>query len=463
MLIAINRLAYDHGLRIGQTVTAARAICTTLEVSPHDPDRALYLLKNLATALLRFSPDVVIDPFGSGSAILIEISRTTCHFGGEAKMVQQIRAALHKLSYHHHLIVAPRPEAASFLSRLYGRQTTRRIGASALEEILDTLPWHLIEPPQRVKEQLRLSGIQTLGELKRLPKAGMEARLGEHVVRTLELIYGERQEPLKRHRPPRKLEEKIEWWPPSSQKSSLLFAAKRLFDQLEIQLERLEEGVTDATLYLRSAESKKEVAITLRPRRPARVASHLLKLLDHKLESTVLSSAIDQLRLKLNKKLSLLPEQGLLFTAEGALYWNDEALQLMDKLGCRLGEGRVFSPQLTEDHRPEFSYTWRRAGVDEEPEKAISPPTGQRPLELSTKPQTIFLATNANGRPEEILQGESRGLIRVISGPERLRSGWWDGQDACRDYYVIQTKDGSRLWIYQDRHSGSWFRQGLFS
>ncbi|MFT7617363.1 MAG: protein ImuB [Planctomycetota bacterium] len=463
LLVAINQCAHARGVRLGQTVTAARAICTTLEVCLHDPDRERTLLNGLATSMLRFSPDVVLDPFGSGSALLVEISRTTRHFGGESEMVQQVRRVLHKLHYHHHLVVAARPEAASYLSRLHGEKQIRHIGVSALEEALNQLPWMVLEPDRTTVEHLRLSGLQTLGDIRALPFAGMEARLGDVLAEKMQFVYGDRNEPLPRHRPPRKLEEKIEWWPPTSHKSSLLFAAKRLFDQVELQLERRDEGLSDAQIFFRLADNKKELGIAIRPRRAERKATSLLKHLDNKLENVILPGAIDQMRLKLHKKLSLLPEQGLLFAEEGALYWNDEAIQLMDKLGCRLGEDRVFSPRLTEEHRPELAYTWQRAGVDEQPEESIEAAVGTRPLEIAAQPIRITIATNGLGRPEEILTGKGRGLIRVINGPERLHSGWWDGHDARRDYYVVQTKEGSRLWIYQDRNTAEWYQQGLFS
>ena len=266
-------------------MTSARAICSTLEVCPHAPEREQSLLQSLATGLLRFSPDVVIDPFGSGSALLLEISRTTCFFGGETEMVHHVRRVLHKLGHYHHLVVAPRPEAASFLSRVHGGKTTRQIGLSALKECLDALPWAHLEPDRHNMEHLRLSGLQTCGDLQALPIAGMRARMGKELTEKLQLIYGDRQEPLPRHRPAKKLEEKIEWWPPTSQKSSLLFAAKRLFDQVELQLERRDEGLSEATLFLRLAESKKEIPIFLRPRSPQRKAANLLKLLDNKLEN----------------------------------------------------------------------------------------------------------------------------------------------------------------------------------
>ena len=38
--------------------------------------------------------------------------------------------------------------------------------------------------------------------------------------------------------------------------------------------------------------------------------------------------------------------------------------------------------------------------------------------------------------------------LRIVSGPERLESGWWDGEDARRDYYVLETSQGQRAWAY---------------
>jgi protein ImuB len=48
-------------------------------------------------------------------------------------------------------------------------------------------------------------------------------------------------------------------------------------------------------------------------------------------------------------------------------------------------------------------------------------------------------------------------------GMERIESGWWDGRDADRDYYVAQDRHGARLWVYCERASGEWFVHGLFA
>jgi protein ImuB len=39
-----------------------------------------------------------------------------------------------------------------------------------------------------------------------------------------------------------------------------------------------------------------------------------------------------------------------------------------------------------------------------------------------------------------------RGL-RILAGPERIESGWWDG-DVRRDYYLVETAAGQRAWAF---------------
>ena len=37
---------------------------------------------------------------------------------------------------------------------------------------------------------------------------------------------------------------------------------------------------------------------------------------------------------------------------------------------------------------------------------------------------------------------------QVLAGPERIESGWWDGGDVRRDYYVVRTSTGQRAWVF---------------
>ena len=52
-------------------------------------------------------------------------------------------------------------------------------------------------------------------------------------------------------------------------------------------------------------------------------------------------------------------------------------------------------------------------------------------------------------------------------GPERIESGWWDGADVRRDYFVAENPRGETVWIYRDHRygidDGEWFMHGIFA
>jgi protein ImuB len=52
--------------------------------------------------------------------------------------------------------------------------------------------------------------------------------------------------------------------------------------------------------------------------------------------------------------------------------------------------------------------------------------------------------------------------LSLVAGPERIESGWWDGADAVRDYYVAEDAGGSCLWVFRELREGRWFVHGIF-
>jgi protein ImuB len=56
------------------------------------------------------------------------------------------------------------------------------------------------------------------------------------------------------------------------------------------------------------------------------------------------------------------------------------------------------------------------------------------------------------------------GPLKLLAGPERIESGWWDDDDVARDYFVAETADRALVWVYRERRSpGGWFLHGLFA
>jgi protein ImuB len=82
-------------------------------------------------------------------------------------------------------------------------------------------------------------------------------------------------------------------------------------------------------------------------------------------------------------------------------------------------------------------------------------PVGLRPFWLLPAPQPL---AEVDAVPHH------GGPLRLLAGPERIESGWWDGADVARDYFVAQAPDRSLVWVYRERRSpGGWFLHGLFA
>jgi protein ImuB len=90
---------------------------------------------------------------------------------------------------------------------------------------------------------------------------------------------------------------------------------------------------------------------------------------------------------------------------------------LLDLLFARLGRKHVYRLNVVADHRPEKA--WQK--------KTVQPVISRRQAMpcLPDRPAWLFnLPVKCLGQ-----------RFKLISDAERLESGWWEGQDQCREYY----------------------------
>jgi protein ImuB len=96
------------------------------------------------------------------------------------------------------------------------------------------------------------------------------------------------------------------------------------------------------------------------------------------------------------------------------------------------------------EHRPERAWRSVEPGTLPAP---ILPPAGARPLWLLDAPREL---------------GSIRRL-KLLSGPERIESGWWDGADIRRDYYVAHAQEAGLWWIFRSLDAPErWYVHGYF-
>ena len=77
-----------------------------------------------------------------------------------------------------------------------------------------------------------------------------------------------------------------------------------------------------------------------------------------------------------------------------------------------------------------------------------------RPTWLLQNPKRL---TAKNGRVE------FEGSLKIISERETYISGWWDGGEVARDYFIAKNDDHRLFWIFKDlKNDKKWYLHGIF-
>jgi protein ImuB len=126
---------------------------------------------------------------------------------------------------------------------------------------------------------------------------------------------------------------------------------------------------------------------------------------------------------------------------------------LVDKLVTRLGNEKVYRLRAMDDHRPE--HAWQQSSAATAKRPPVPRIAAPRPLLLLKTPRALSTEDDA-----PLCQGR----LRLLAGPERIESGWWDGNPARRDYFVARNPKGETFWIYREhQRSPLWYLHGIFS
>ena len=343
--------------------------------------------------------------------------------GGLEALHGRLTAGLVALGFSATLGAAPTPRAALWLARGAG-------------ETLEKLP---VEVTQLDLEFFRSIGVSTVGELLRLPRDGLAQRCGAQVAIDLDRALGARSEPRAFFTPPPRFSARLELPAEVSHAAALLFGARRLLVQLEGLLTARQAGVRSFKLVLLHEDHSTVMEIGLAS--PARDAERLAQLLRERLGNLTLPQPVEALRLEAGDFVPLPGRSvGMFGDAAGeAEGW----ARLLERLRARLGHDAVCGLAAQPDHRPE--HAWRRVEPGEWDPREFHVP-GPRP--------TWLLA------PRKLVEGQ----FTPLAGPERIESGWWDGHDVTRDYFVACNPAEAMLWIYRERGTrGRWYLHGFFA
>ena len=435
-LHAVNAAAAQAGLKAGMRLPAARALLPEFAVVEHDPQAEARWQRFLAAWAYRHSSLVSAQWPG---CIVLEVRASFRLLGPWPRIEARLRHELVALGFAHRIAMAPTPRAARVLAGVQDGLAVSH--PAAMHTLLDQVPVRRAVLPDGAGERLQRMGIRDLRTLRDLPRDSVRRRFGVEVLEHLDRLYGAADDALAYYAPPDHFDARVDLGFEVDNHTALLFPLRRLVGDLCTYLSIRDGGVQRFVLQLEH-ESRQHTDVEVGLLAAEREPSMLFELTRNRLERVSIPKPVVGMRLIARELPAFVPAARDLFDmrTQQSLPWP----QLRERLRARLGDQAVYRVAPAGDPRPERA--WRRVEGDDT-RIGIAPVRPPRPAWLLPKPIPL-----RDPRP------------RIVSGPERLESGWWDGADARRDYYVLETSQGQRAWAFAPPgERDGWMLHGWFA
>ena len=439
------------GVMPGQSANAALALLPTLKVEERSELAEQQALESLASWLEQFTSVVC---FAGPDVLLVEIAGSLRLYGGLLSLRQQIATGLEQQGFTALLAIAATPLAATWLAKS-GRRACIREPAN-LAAALRNVPLACLDWPVAVCASLTGMGIRNIGDCLRLPREGFAQRFGPQRLIELDRALGRLPDPRTSWRAPERFCADYEMTEEQSDRELLLAICHELLLAHERFLLTRQLGVQSIQFnffHLHSAATQLRLGCA----EAERLSDCWFDLLRIRFERLTLPEPVISVRLRGGCTQALRTETARLrFQGKAAGKGLRFSMsQLAERLVARVGNQSVAGVTTVEEHRPQFA--WRSQGVlSGKTTNALSTARRglQRPLWVLPEPALLPLD---QGYPLH------QGRLRILEGPERLETGWWDEDGIARDYYTAVNPCGMYLWVFRNRNrDASWYLHGLF-
>ncbi len=467
-LTALDEAAEAIGLRVGQGLAEARAICPSLDVIDADAQADRHFLDALADWCDRYTPLVAID---GENGLVLDITGCAHLFGGEAMLLDDLLSRLTDFGLDVRGSVAPTPGLAWAAARF---SRTQIIAADEMPAVLSPLPMKALRLAAETCLTLAKVGLKQIGELMTAPRGPIMRRFGPEPLLRLDRALGREGEPISPRRPLAMLSVERRLAEPISMEAQILDLAGRLACGLKAGLQARGEGGRLFELLLFRVDGR-VFRIEVGTSGPLNDAVRIRSLFSERLQ--VLRDDLDAgfgfelVRLNVLRSESLSPSQPQFdqeAEAEGRFG------RFIDQVCAPQGPRCLSVPVALASHWPDRAATLAPLGDGLSPGRLphASPLRGERPIRLFTRPEPVEVTAEVpDGPPASFRWRRTRHRVARAEGPERLAAEWWvdDNKHKPRDYFRIEDSAGHRFWLFREglyeRGSDipSWYMQGVFA
>lgn len=467
-VLARNRCAAAAGVTVGMRVAEAVTHAADLLLIPDDPPRVQRAWDAILDLLDSLSP--VVEDAGPGFAL----ADLTGVRGERAAVARTLRSLATLQTFTARAAVADGPFTATVAARR-GAAPVTVVPRGASPAYLAPLPVGVLPLPGRMRSDLALLGVRTVGAYAGLRFADVGRRFGAFGVAAFSLAIGRDDRPLF----PRPRERKEQFMhtfdPPTNDLTPALFVTKALLDAHAATLRR--EGLTAAGVRLTlTCEAGDPLVVEQRwgeagiPGRPALEALRLA------LEKTVAGAGgagDDTLPPRIAAvSLSLLdcqPAVGVqlsLFDA-ATVGRRTGVAHLLAQLHALLGPMGVVEDVPVAAYLPEEGWVSRPACPAQigAPPASLPDPTlalvPALPGFVCCQPPEPVRLVWGGETPAMLVTGSAYAEVQGAFGPYLAAGRWWEGEGVDRAYWLLVTGEGTLHLLAEDRGGETWTRIGM--
>ncbi|OQB18676.1 MAG: DNA polymerase IV [Deltaproteobacteria bacterium ADurb.Bin207] len=465
-LDAVSDAAHRAGIRAGQSLAEAQAHLPCLSVLQLSPLHVQQTLARIAETALRFCPHVEIS---YPDALYLDMTGATHLYGSESSALHEVRTTVERLGHVARVAMAQGPRIAEMVAR-QGPHNEQVVAPFEERDQIQGFAISALPIDPAIAQWFTRVGVITLGDLLRLPRAQVTARLGDKAPELLDLAAGHDPRPLHAYTPAAVLCEQAAWEQGLTDLSALVFALHRLVQNMTHRLQGRGQALMGLRLILEhdpaiarfqeaAPESSTQVTLPV----PIDRAEPLLRILRARLETLSLPAPVVGLRLE-TSQLVAAPRIQLTLSHQSSAPADALAL-LVAELSADLGMERVGTLALVDSYRPET-----RSCLHPPPLPSFASPPSLPSFSFAQVTQIL-------PKPIEITKQILRPGLSIVLDSQSLRieqmqfhqrlSGieWWGPSSFNRDYYMIWLQNastGGRGWFFRDRIRDVYYLHGWF-
>jgi protein ImuB len=445
-----SEAAEQRGVHAGMTTSQAQARCAALVFLHRDAAQEGRAQSDLLHCASLWTPDYESTLPG---CCVLDLNHHRAVLGREQISGMKMHEHLHAQSLNARIGFAANADLA-MLAAQAAQPVLVLSDAKAESSFLHRLPVSTLRPSAEKLQVLTLWGVRTLGELIKLPRADVTARLGREGMMLWDIASGGRERLLKLVRTPLGFREEMELEHSIECLDPLMFILRGMLQGLCSRLADVWLVAASMMLTLRF-DDQTEHQRALHVAEPTRDLELLFRVLQTHLDGLSAAAPMKFVALEIHPTRPA-GNQGQLF--ERALRDPNRFAETLTQIEALLGVGRVGRACLLPSRRTD---AFTVVGFNDR--TTVAPLIAHNPAALPLRrlrPTPSVRVTVVDGKPGSFQQGREQHVITRAEGPWLLSGDWWDATTRWdKEVWTVQTDDGA---LYQlARQNDAWVLEGL--